>query len=107
MIQQFRDPVQQLLHRPRAIGWQGQFDPVLVLNHPHRQLEQLQDDGHRLCLRQAGMHQCVVAQAVDQGVRRAGIEQAQMVGQEGVGGCLLYTSPSPRDRTRSRMPSSA
>ena len=24
-----------------------------------------------------------------------------------VGVCLLYTSPSPRDRTRSRMPSSA
>ena len=23
------------------------------------------------------------------------------------GACLLYTSPSPRDRTRSRMPSSA
>ena len=26
---------------------------------------------------------------------------------EGRGVCLLYTSPSPRDRTRSRMPSSA
>ena len=26
---------------------------------------------------------------------------------EGRWGCLLYTSPSPRDRTRSRMPSSA
>ena len=25
----------------------------------------------------------------------------------GMGTCLLYTSPSPRDRTRSRMPSSA
>ena len=25
----------------------------------------------------------------------------------GVSTCLLYTSPSPRDRTRSRMPSSA
>ena len=25
----------------------------------------------------------------------------------GTNGCLLYTSPSPRDRTRSRMPSSA
>ena len=25
----------------------------------------------------------------------------------GHGDCLLYTSPSPRDRTRSRMPSSA
>ena len=27
--------------------------------------------------------------------------------EEGVYSCLLYTSPSPRDRTRSRMPSSA
>ena len=26
---------------------------------------------------------------------------------QAAGGCLLYTSPSPRDRTRSRMPSSA
>ena len=26
---------------------------------------------------------------------------------EAMRGCLLYTSPSPRDRTRSRMPSSA
>ena len=26
---------------------------------------------------------------------------------DGTMGCLLYTSPSPRDRTRSRMPSSA
>ena len=26
---------------------------------------------------------------------------------DGTDGCLLYTSPSPRDRTRSRMPSSA
>ena len=26
---------------------------------------------------------------------------------ETIGSCLLYTSPSPRDRTRSRMPSSA
>ena len=25
----------------------------------------------------------------------------------GIEPCLLYTSPSPRDRTRSRMPSSA
>ena len=36
-----------------------------------------------------------------------------VVGQELAGerdaarGCLLYTSPSPRDRTRYRMPSSA
>jgi len=29
------------------------------------------------------------------------------VGADLTGACLLYTSPSPRDRTRSRMPSSA
>ena len=31
----------------------------------------------------------------------------QTVIVENTTGCLLYTSPSPRDRTRSRMPSSA
>ena len=31
----------------------------------------------------------------------------QIDGALGAHGCLLYTSPSPRDRTRSRMPSSA
>ena len=30
-----------------------------------------------------------------------------LMGYLAVLGCLLYTSPSPRDRTRSRMPSSA
>ena len=31
----------------------------------------------------------------------------EMLAKELVKACLLYTSPSPRDRTRSRMPSSA
>ena len=34
-------------------------------------------------------------------------EQEQYRANANVGDCLLYTSPSPRDRTRSRMPSSA
>ena len=34
-----------------------------------------------------------------------GTQAAKIVEQFHV--CLLYTSPSPRDRTRSRMPSSA
>ena len=34
-------------------------------------------------------------------------DQLQVVKGALVVGCLLYTSPSPRDRTRSRMPSSA
>ena len=40
----------------------------------------------------------------------ATLKSAQAIGLDGVGSlqaCLLYTSPSPRDRTRSRMPSSA
>ena len=32
---------------------------------------------------------------------------AIMYGESELSRCLLYTSPSPRDRTRSRMPSSA
>ena len=34
-------------------------------------------------------------------------DQCLLKGQVSIYTCLLYTSPSPRDRTRSRMPSSA
>ena len=38
----------------------------------------------------------------------AGADFKEFVDQtDSISGCLLYTSPSPRDRTRSRMPSSA
>ena len=33
--------------------------------------------------------------------------EAGLFQEVGISTCLLYTSPSPRDRTRSRMPSSA
>ena len=36
-----------------------------------------------------------------------GFALAEATGLFGLVVCLLYTSPSPRDRTRSRMPSSA
>ena len=35
------------------------------------------------------------------------LQSGEMAFLTGHSGCLLYTSPSPRDRTRSRMPSSA
>ena len=35
------------------------------------------------------------------------LTDVMMRGREVFESCLLYTSPSPRDRTRSRMPSSA
>ena len=34
-------------------------------------------------------------------------EKVRLGGHAALWSCLLYTSPSPRDRTRSRMPSSA
>ena len=49
-----------------------------------------------------------VGQSCEQGQhgeRRRGDGGLLFVGRDG--SCLLYTSPSPRDRTRSRMPSSA
>ena len=35
------------------------------------------------------------------------LSELEMLLDERIKSCLLYTSPSPRDRTRSRMPSSA
>ena len=46
---------------------------------------------------------------VDQSIRmiEAGCEYVRITAPSKKQACLLYTSPSPRDRTRSRMPSSA
>ena len=65
------------------------------------------------------IHAFVVA-AVDADLQHTGIRPGKYVGPDRVAfeldrylaaglvcTCLLYTSPSPRDRTRSRMPSSA
>ena len=38
---------------------------------------------------------------------RPDVDAVYMAATVALTGCLLYTSPSPRDRTRSRMPSSA
>ena len=35
------------------------------------------------------------------------VKRQEVMGLVGDNGCLLYTSPSPRDRQKSRMPSSA
>ena len=51
-----------------------------------------------------------VLTAHEQGASHAADGYARATGRTGVvlaTSCLLYTSPSPRDRTRSRMPSSA
>ena len=47
----------------------------------------------------------VIAEVANCGSRET--EQAITAAHNSLIPCLLYTSPSPRDRTRSRMPSSA
>ena len=44
---------------------------------------------------------------VRQRVQRVGYGQRREADAVRIRGCLLYTSPSPRDRQKSRMPSSA
>ena len=54
----------------------------------------------------AASNQAFAARMVAAGEARAAAAAAQQA-VERREACLLYTSPSPRDRTRSRMPSSA
>ena len=54
------------------------------------------------------MHQALLELAPQHGATVAGLTRALLAKWlEEQGSCLLYTSPSPRDRTRTRMPSSA
>ena len=48
-----------------------------------------------------------VASAVNKNTTDLTLAEERKLIQAGYKICLLYTSPSPRDRTRSRMPSSA
>ena len=50
-------------------------------------------------------HEEILDGAVELGLE--GLTMKKLATHLNVGTCLLYTSPSPRDRTRSRMPSSA
>ena len=52
-----------------------------------------------------GIDLAVEAVIADLGKMSKRVNTSEEIAQ--VGTCLLYTSPSPRDRTRSRMPSSA
>ena len=50
---------------------------------------------------------CIRARKLASALEKDGIQNGDVVATLALNTCLLYTSPSPRDRTRSRMPSSA
>ena len=59
------------------------------------------------CFKNMATKQTTVDFILDQLASLSGVRARKMFGEYTLYCCLLYTSPSPRDRTRSRMPSSA
>ena len=92
----------------------GPFVPEVVMEHPevvtqlHREFIRAGSDvvqaftyyGHREKLRIIGKEHLL------EPMQKGALKIAKDAAAE-FKDCLLYTSPSPRDRTRSRMPSSA
>ena len=66
-------------------------------------------DGQKLTVDNylGGQDESLAFVLAEAGVYFAEVKQAKLEGDRYVVGCLLYTSPSPRDATLSRMPSSA
>ena len=56
---------------------------------------------------EAGIYSFLLTQLATSAVRVLELRWTYIINGLSVTHCLLYTSPSPRDRTRSRMPSSA
>jgi len=72
-----------------------------VLTHEARALDSLIGHIGREFADAARMLYGCRGNVITSGIGKAGIIAGK------ISACLLYTSPSPRDRTRSRMPSSA
>ena len=80
-----------VLHGMRGTPYVYQGEELAMTNYPFRTAQDHQD------LEAVNYFQHVLEFGGDEGAALAGLAKI----------CLLYTSPSPRDRTRSRMPSSA
>ena len=81
-------------------------DTFLTVDYPGAVDEQIiidDDSGGGLF----GVDSTIVYRAPHTEIYLVVVEDATLFAPGGYVPCLLYTSPSPRDRTRSRMPSSA
>lgn len=82
LIEDFGDLAQEAFYR--AAAGQMEFDAVFVLNNPHRELKQLQDDRDGLGLGRFGVDEDFGSQGMMQDIGGTGEEQAHVVGQEAV-----------------------
>ena len=97
----------------QQIGAQGRVD-VSKIKAQGKIDESLQDTKGEQALQQIGAQGDVEESLQDlkgdqaiQQLQQAGLNDQDSQKSTQTHPCLLYTSPSPRDRTRSRMPSSA
>ena len=95
-----------------SIKERGVIQPIIVRksNTDNSKYEIIAGERRWLAARKAGLHNIpvVITDADDlKSLEFAIVENVQRHDLNPLEDCLLYTSPSPRDRTRSRMPSSA
>ena len=97
----------QIAAHPKLTGMvMGTNDLAKDLQARHRADRLPLQTGLGLCLLAAKAHGLAIIDGVYNAFKDdAGLQVECTQGRDM--GCLLYTSPSPRDRTRSRMPSSA
>ena len=90
-----------------SYGWITSVPVLFIAAMPHGIMEAIQSPGSQAAVSDAAPKDDAAAA---QGLGEAMGSAASMIGALSAAplySCLLYTSPSPRDRTRSRMPSSA
>ena len=86
------DPINEALNKPEEVK------PPLEIK------EKIEDSSQSESAKQTDLHQGYTGmEDLEKGAGRIQVDDKAIINCS----CLLYTSPSPRDRTRSRMPSSA
>jgi len=99
---------QQLEELESVVKGQGLADLLNQIERLNRENAQLKGEIEVLTHQLTQMEQREKDLYVDTDARIRTIEENLTANQTAAAqACLLYTSPSPRDRTRSRMPSSA
>ena len=99
-----------MIYYPLSTLMNAGIREIAIISTPYDlpKFEKLLGDGSEI-----GCSFTYIAQHDPNGLAQAFVLGADFIGKDSVSLilgdniCLLYTSPSPRDRTRSRMPSSA
>ena len=91
------------------MGPRDQAYYLQVAQHPDEQvpLQMLQAEQEGRSVTGLGVFETIVAEKTESEVRFNGATYFQLPIGNRFNICLLYTSPSPRDKRQSRMPSSA